>query len=141
MSENTSLNPTIFVIDDDEINNVIVSTYIKRYHITDSYFVFDSAVKALNHIRENGKDSVPEIIILDVKMPDMDGFEFLDAYEPIAAEFGKKSAVYMLSSSVRMNDKERSFQYKSVVDYIEKPMTLPQIRRIINDQSEEIDSE
>lgn len=139
MSDKNSSSPTIFVIDDDEINNVIVSTYIKRYHITDSYHVFDSAIKALNYIKENGEDVVPEIIILDVKMPDMDGFEFLDEYEPLAKSYNKKTSVYMLSSSVRMNDKERSFQYDSVVDYIEKPMTLPQIRRIINDQSEEVE--
>jgi CheY-like chemotaxis protein len=134
MSENNLNGPTIFVIDDDEINNVIVSTYIKRYHITDSYRVFDSAIKALTHIRDNGADSVPEIVILDVKMPDMDGFEFLDEYEKLLDELNKKSSVYMLSSSVRMNDKERSFQYKSVVDYIEKPMTLPQIKRIISNE-------
>ena len=134
MSESKQQGPTIFVIDDDEINNVIVSTYIKRYQITDSYQVFDSAIKALDYVKENGADSIPEIITLDVKMPDMDGFEFLDEYEKFIKEHGKKSSVYMLSSSVRMNDKERSFQYESVVDYIEKPMTLPQIKRIISNE-------
>lgn len=108
---------SILTVDDDE-NDLFICTYTIRR--------FDPEIKvlkAMNGLEALGvlKDTTPDAIILDINMPVMNGFEFLDHY---TREFDRHvPVVAMLTSSHRAADRERALRYDFVKSYFEKPLT------------------
>jgi len=82
---------------------------------------------------ENSKDpeNLPDVIFLDINMPIMNGWEFLEEYEKIRNHFPKSMALYVVSSSVDDADIRRSRQYNSVTDYIVKPITRMRYQELL----------
>lgn len=131
------LNHSILLVDDDEISNYITLNTIRsncRTVTVDSVINGEKAVEYL----ENKSDQLPEVILLDINMPIMNGFEFLDWYE--ASIYFGRIKICMLTTSVRAEDKRRAFQYMDVTHYIEKPIIKVQMKEIceqLNNSSEE----
>ena len=78
------------------------------------------------------KSALPDIIFLDISMPIMDGWEFLEEYEQIEAQFEKKIKLYMFSSSISPHDMERAKQFSAVLDFIIKPLSKEKITELLN---------
>ena len=114
------------LIDDDEIHSNLCYELILKSGITDSVSIFNDAEEALQYIKENAArpESLPDLIFLDINMPFMDGWEFLDAYEGIKASIEKQIVLILLTSSVYKNDIEKAKQYESVVEYIKTPISI-----------------
>ncbi len=114
------------LIDDDEIHSNLCYELILKSGITQSVSIYNDAEEALEFIRENtsNPDVLPDLIFLDINMPFMDGWEFLDAYEAVKPEVSKHIVLILLTSSVYKNDIEKAKQYKSVVEYIKTPISI-----------------
>ena len=115
----------ILIIDDDEINNFVFSKIIKNSGVAEKTQTFTSGKQGLLFIENIFKSGMklPEVIFLDINMPVMDGWEFLDEYHKFPAEARQQMTLYMLSSSVYHGDIQKSKKYEDVIDYFSKPLT------------------
>ncbi len=108
----------LFLIDNDESFNYINQEILEELDKTLEIRICSSAVEALDLIKQEG---CPDLIFLDVNMPGLDGFDFLKQFEDTVT---CSTPVIMLTSSTRNEDQERVKNFKSVIDYIEKPFGL-----------------
>lgn len=118
------------LIDDDEIFNFLNKRILELSGTDGKISVYNSAQNALKWLMENKdeKDAWPEIILLDIRMPIMDGFDFLDRFMELPADNIRKVKVFMLTSSLDEKDRKRSNSYPVVYGYYSKPMS-PEILR------------
>ena len=94
------LKSKVFIIDDDPIHQRIAQIMISKHNLFDEYFSYTEAQKALDFLQENieNEDTLPDVILLDLNMPIIDGWEFLEAFEIINKEF-KKTFIFIRGSS------------------------------------------
>lgn len=125
----------ILLVDDDSVNNFIVINTLNKLDITEN---IDSVLNGLDGIEylkakiETNKELIPSVIFLDINMPIMDGWEFLQEFELFPEEVKNHCNIYMVSSSVYEDDISKSKQYKSVKDFISKPLMRDKIMEIYN---------
>ena len=125
----------MLLIDDDEINNFILLRLIKEAGIPISCSSINNGKKGLKKLLrwdERDDPQYPDIILLDLDMPVMDGFAFLDEYEKELFAKHPNVHLYMVSSSIRVEDRARARSYASVSNFISKPVSFPIIEEIIN---------
>ena len=128
---------SILVIDDNPIDNEIAQRIFKRKRLSKRVFSASDgreAISLLNKQRTGDETFLcPELILLDLNMPVMDGFEFLEQYKELAKRPKFSSSVVMiLSSSENEKDKERVKRYPFVKDFIVKPLITERARRIVD---------
>ena len=117
--------PIIALVDDDKIFQLTASKTLKATAMTDTILQFENGEQALRFLREHttNPDSLPDYIFLDINMPMIDGWMFLDDYENLKSKFPKPINIYMVSSSIDTRDIERAKKNINVKDYIVKPVT------------------
>lgn len=127
-----SKNLKILLVDDDDINNFLNEIILQELNVADKIYVRHNGKEALELITgqcRNGKENLcPDIIFLDINMPIMNGFEFLEEYKKLPA--AKKSVVVILSSSENEKDINQSKKY-GITAYINKPLNEKKIQEII----------
>lgn len=119
----------IWVVDDDAIYQVIINKIIKRsemFSASSSFKNGKEAVSALQKIIEN-TELIPDIILLDINMPVMDGWEFMEEIKTIKSQIDKKIIIYIVSSSIAVEDKNKSKEFKDVFAFISKPVNVQDI--------------
>lgn len=126
------LKSRVFIIDDDPIHQRIAQIMISKHNLFDEYFSYTEAQKALDFLQENKKneETLPDVILLDLNMPVIDGWDFLDTFETLIKEFKKGIRVFIVSSSVDEKDVLRSKTYVAVKGFISKPLSPDIIRSI-----------
>lgn len=128
------MNPSnIILIDDDRVFNFINKSIIIKAGFESKISCFTEAEKALTMLDEFLETEEAEnqsLIFLDINMPDMDGWEFLVEYSKFPKEKIKNSEVIILSSSIDINDIEKSKTIPAVVDFISKPLTIEKLHSI-----------
>lgn len=123
----------ILLIDDDEINNFTVNAVLKRVGSIQSYAIKDNGWDALEYLKaHDNKDTFPDFIFVDINMPEMDGFEFLERYEATFWLQHPDTRISMLSSSVSERDRERALQFSSVYEYVCKPLTESKLVELLH---------
>lgn len=122
----------ILIIDDDHINNFLFSRIIKLSGVSEDVETEKNASSALDALINNiaTKQKLPDIIFLDINMPVMDGWQFLEKYKELPKRIKERIKLYMLSSSVSHVDIEKAKEYEDVVDYISKPLTKEILHKI-----------
>lgn len=113
------------IVDDDDVYIYGIKKMLQRNPLCKELKVFNNGEEALEFFKDltqHPKD-IPDIIILDINMPIMDGWEFLDGFIPLRPKLGKEVLVYMVSSSIDMHDIEKAKSISEVSDYIVKPIT------------------
>lgn len=113
---------TILVVDDDTVSNLISSRYIKKAGLKP--IVYEYPEEALNFLIANA-DSI-DLVLLDINMPNMDGFQFLDEM----AKNKLETKVILLTSSINAFDRDRSLNYPAVIDFWNKPMSIEKIKQL-----------
>jgi len=124
------------IIDDDSVNNRIVQLSLSRYGNINDVRDFTSATDALEFIsnfRKEDFNSYPTIILLDINMPIMNGWLFLEEYDKLDENIKFYYKIYMLSSSIDWNDIELSKTNKNVYGYFVKPLLQDKVISLIND--------
>jgi len=116
------------LIDDNEIDNLINQKMVEAAVITDHIFIHTGARSAIEFLRnieklETADQVLPDVIFLDIDMPLMDGFQFLDEFEKLMTSTKKKCRIVMLTSSINPQDVNRSKKYSNVKLYLNKPLT------------------
>ncbi|RKS42730.1 response regulator receiver domain-containing protein [Gillisia mitskevichiae] len=123
------------IIDDDPIFVFGAKKIMQYANFCSAYMIFHNGEEALINLKSVIKagERLPDIILLDLNMPIMDGWEFLDEFTKIKTS--KKITIYIITSSVDPADVERSKEYESVNNYIVKPITLEALQEILNENA------
>jgi len=120
----------ILIIDDDEINNFIAAKLIDKIPPKAKVSTRLNGQEGIDFIKSciNNEEKMPDIIFLDINMPVMNGWEFLEEYETIKDQITKKVVINMLSSSVYNDDISKSQTFSTVNRFISKPLTIEKIQ-------------
>ena len=127
------MGKSIFVIDDYPINLLIAKNIIKHQGFFDIMIPYSEAHLALEYIvnHKDDKKSLPDVILLDLNMPVMDGWQFLNEFEELFPTLIRDIDIYILSSSMNVLEIKRSKQYQSVNGFLSKPLTLEMIQDVM----------
>lgn len=121
----------VLIIDDDPIHNMVSSKLIEKAqfaHKTDKVLSGKLALQYLERTIE--ENTLPDLIFLDINMPLMDGWEFLDRFKDMKKNLGKEVYILMLTSSISPDDIERSQHHPMVFDFVTKPLSLEKLKDI-----------
>lgn len=121
----------ILIIDDDDATNFLTS-YLFNELCNNCDLTFETSAENALLIFEKGTDNLPDVIMLDINMPGMNGWDFLNEYQKHNFSALKKIPIFMLSTSIFDSDKIKSKTYPEVVDYIEKPFNEEKIKLLID---------
>lgn len=124
---------SILLIDDDNIFNFLNKTIILKGNFARNVNSFCHTQKALDYLWElwdSGNEKFPEIIFLDINMRDMDGWEFLKKFEAFPESALEDCHVFMLTSSIDKNDIEISKSFRTVMDFISKPLSTEILKKL-----------
>ncbi len=121
------------IIDDDPIQALIIERMLSSYKICDKLLVFKNGLEALQYFQANfsNPEMVPDIILLDINMPVMNGWQFLDEFKDLRPSIDKKIILYMVSSSIWPEEMEKAKTYSVVTDYIVKPITMQELAKTL----------
>lgn len=123
------------LVDDDEINNFITVKLIRKAFpdsVITTYLNGRLAIDKIKNILEYNLENIPDYILLDINMPVMNGWEFLEEYKVLNLDPDKKITIYILSSSVFSNDVDKAKSYESVANFISKPLNLEAIKEVFS---------
>ncbi len=124
----------ICIVDDDDIYKFTITRTIEIQNLAKKILIFSDGEEAINFMIDNVGNSqhLPDIIFLDINMPVMDGFQFMEEYVKIKPRVGKKVTIYMVTSSVDPVDVDRANKISEISDYIVKPIEPEQLSAIVD---------
>jgi len=112
----------ILIIDDDSIVVFVQQKILQKCGVSYEPLAFKDAREGLNYLQDESNEEKDYLIFLDINMPSLSGWEFLEKLEKF--EESDKIKVIMVTSSIDSYDKKKSVDYKNVFDFIEKPITV-----------------
>ncbi len=124
------------IIDDDNVYVSLVKRIIEAKQLCQDLLIFENGKVALSYFQKISEDleeeDIPEIIFLDLDMPVMDGWQFLERFISIKNKFGKIITVYIVSSSINPIDINRAKKMRGIKDYLIKPVTIGDLESIFS---------
>ena len=127
---------SILLVDDDRANNFFHDYVIKHLHCAKFVVAKQYASDALDYLKGD-KHDWPELILLDINMPRMNGWEFLDAYRTIDKERKSKTVIVMLTTSESPEDRAKAHTIKEINEYLIKPLDEEKLRALLRKYFEE----
>jgi CheY-like chemotaxis protein len=126
---------TILLVEDDKTANFLHRRLFNRVVAANHIAEAGNGEEALNYLRTHAtkSENTPMLILLDIKMPVLDGFEFLQEYERIADKLNPNIRIIMLSSSVSPIDLARIKSFPRVSGYYTKPLSVETVQKILAD--------
>ncbi len=116
--------PLVMLVDDSSIDNFVNKKIIERYGFAQEVITFTRARQALRHLLKLNvnEDIIPGILFLDLNMPEIDGFEFLETFNLLPDQVKKNISIVILTSSINPTDVEVCNKYTSVITFLHKPL-------------------
>jgi CheY-like chemotaxis protein len=123
----------VMLIDDNEVDLKINSKIINISKLFDEIILCRSGEEALSYLNLNAddKEKLPDFILLDIQMPEMDGFEFLDSFKKFPDKLKDKCHVAMLSSTLDFGDIKKAEANPYVIKLLKKPLFPKELEEIL----------
>ena len=118
----------IFLVDDDEIQNLLIKGIARKVNSEINIVYFSNPLEALENLKNKGANEQPLLILLDLNMPELSGWEFLEQYEL----FAHKTKVVILTSSIDNSDIRKSSTNPAIIEYFSKPLSINQLENLVN---------
>jgi len=134
MKVTTQTFGTVMIIDDNNIDLYVTSRMMTKNSFGENILEYSYAQEALQYLidHENDFQRLPEVILVDIYMPMMSGFEFMEHYDKLNAEFKRRCKVYIVSSTIDQTDINRTKTDPNISGFQEKPVTKEFLQQIIN---------
>lgn len=123
------------IIDDDSIYVNIISKIIDAKKLAENLLIFENGKSGIDYFETllqnfSNELDIPEIILLDINMPIMDGWEFIDRFTKIKNKFNTPITLYVVSSSINKVDIEKANSLSSVESYLVKPVKISELEAV-----------
>jgi CheY-like chemotaxis protein len=125
----------VFVVDDDKIFHFIIKKLLLSNNINVEPRFFENGLLAIEGIKNNleKEEAAPDLILLDINMPVLDGWQFLEEFKMLKNRIQKEITIYIISSSDNIVDKNRANDFKDeITDYYLKPITIEGLKSIFS---------
>ncbi len=123
---------SVLLVEDNEITNFYNKHLFIKNGFVEEVNIATNGKKALDYLYAmDNATSKPDLILLDLNMPVMNGFEFLDEYEKLDSNIRDGIIICVLTTSLHEEDVEKARNYHSVSEYCKKPLSSSQIQRIL----------
>lgn len=125
---------TVALIDDDEIFQFTALKSIEATRTTNSILQFLNGREALKYLIEKSseKELLPDVIFLDINMPLVDGWMFIEEFRKIKTQLSKQITIYMASSSIDQSDISKAKEIAEIAEYVFKPITFEKFSSLLN---------
>ena len=128
---------TVLSIDDDKVTQMLNKFHLHAEKFCTNVIVASNGMEAIEFFRklDSGEipmDSFPETIVIDLNMPMMDGWEFVEAFKRDFPHFEEKTKIFILSSSINPADIEKVKNESSIVAFLAKPLNAENLKKAIN---------
>ncbi len=121
----------VFLLDDDELANELIIYILELAGITD-YEIRTSGEDALAYLDNcKSQNNFPDIMFVDINMPGMNGFDFVEQYEEKYRLYSPNTRIIMLTNSVLASEKKYAENYDSISDFLNKPLTLNRLNELL----------
>jgi CheY-like chemotaxis protein len=126
----------VLLVDDDEATNFINRRIITLSGLPAKIEVAINGNEALDFLRQSGQfknqdSKQPGLILLDINMPGMNGWEFLEEYKKLPATQKEKIIIAMLTTSMNPEDEQKSKGYSEVAIFLRKPLTIANVKDLV----------
>jgi len=122
----------VVLIDDNPIDHYIMRTMLYNNEVCkQATYTFDGSM-IIEFMEQHKTESkrLPDVIFLDLTMPDFSGWDFLEKFEKLKGSLKKRIDLYVMTSSIRDSDRERSARYNCVSSFISKPLSKQMLNSI-----------
>ncbi|MBT1709536.1 response regulator [Fulvivirgaceae bacterium PWU5] len=125
--------PNIWIIDDDPMSSFMLKRLAELGELADIITIFNHARGALDYIEEHKKDynQLPDVILLDIYMPVVNGWDFLNRYRELRPLLEKEISIILVSSSDHPRDLNQAKTYEEVKAYVTKPVSLERLKELL----------
>lgn len=125
----------VLLVDDDEGTNFLNERVIRLSGYVNTVAIARNGIEALEYLKLkiNDKHPQPEFILLDINMPAMNGWEFMDAYRQLENKQKAQIVIVMLSTSLNPDDENRARAIKEINDFRTKPLTIKMFTELVED--------
>jgi CheY-like chemotaxis protein len=122
----------VAIVDDDSIFQFTTKVKIEKLQLAKEVIIFHDGEEIFEFLRDEAQEKHPDILLLDINMPMVDGWDFLELYIGIDKDKKSKIKIFMLSSSINPVDVKKASENEFVKDYITKPIKDEDLIRILS---------
>lgn len=123
----------VFIVDDDKVFHFIIKKLLLKNNIATEPIFFENGLDAIEELKDkiDSENDLPDLILVDINMPIMDGWQFLEEFRTIKIQMKKQPLIYLISSSNDIVDLNKSGEFKDeITSYLLKPMDSDLINKI-----------
>jgi CheY-like chemotaxis protein len=122
----------ICIVDDDWIYQLVIRRMIEKQTPAPQVLTYSNGQEAIDALRAAAADAeaLPDVLLLDINMPVMDGWEFMDEYILLKPSLARPPRIYIISSSIAPQDHEKARSYADISGFLTKPVTEETLERL-----------